>query len=148
MDASIPVEDVPSNVQLTEADRGDLTVHADNTADNDKERPSERGAEMCLRAETECENECVGIDLTSNHATSVEEMQEDMNTNGISKAVKKHPGRKVAQARDWILIIAAILKERVKDKVWEGIVDGWVILQRYWDSVEVSSFQMNPIPYK
>lgn len=135
LDDIVPFDDVHSNVQPMEINRGNMHVPTYITSDIDDERPSESNIEECLRAESESEN-----GANPDRVASVEGMGKDITieTDGGCKAMENEPGREVAQAEDWVLIIAAILKQRGKEMEWEEIVNNWVILQRYWGRVEVS----------
>lgn len=65
-------------------------MYTDITSDIEEERPSGNTGEH-LRAKSKCENMCVGKDVMSDHAASVEGTQEDIRTNSVSKAVENHP---------------------------------------------------------
>lgn len=134
----VPFKNVHTDVQPTEANQGDPHAPTVIMSDVEKDRPAERNVEEFLRIESESEN-----NATPDHVASVKEMKEVITsgTNGRCKAVENNPGREVPQVEDWVLIIAAILKQRGKEMEWEEIVNCWVILQQNWDRVEVSQFR-------
>lgn len=125
LDNIVPLEDVHSNVQPTEIICGDLHAPTDIMLNIDDSRSVERKMDECLETESECKN-----DATPDHVASVEEIKGiNIATNSECNAMENDRGREVVQARDWVLIAAAILKQRGKEVEWEEIVNGWVFLQ-------------------
>lgn len=56
---------------------------------------------------------------------------------GGSRAVERGQ-RKGMRDRQWVIEAAAILKQLGCGSEWTEIIDTWVDLQRYWESIEVS----------
>jgi hypothetical protein len=111
-------------------------AHAEVTNVNDEVASNES---ECLPVSIEHVSHVGNVITESAAPEPIEEMQTaSINNKVISKEVKDIPmSTEVLRDRDWVILAAANLKQRGKQKEWEEILDMWVALQRNWDSIEV-----------
>ncbi len=137
----VPSDNNPPNVQLKESSSYNI-----DTAPDIHERPG-GNTDVHMGSGSECGDKQVGNDMITDHAMSVDETQKNGDTHNVETSTgpgpnttedcPADPGCEVEQDKRWVLLAVAILRQRGKGKVWEEILNTWILLQRSWERVEV-----------
>ncbi len=156
-------DDNPLSVIEAVGEDTSLVSNTDMEMSSDCLRVREGSIEEPIQSKIGCESTQTGSETIFNQATLLDlemvlepmhaDHQAEKNEQTTSSTVKNLPDtaassdeangmgngnqRKVVEGRDWVMLVARVLKQNGKGMEWHEIVDTWVKLQRYWDDIEV-----------